>query len=369
MSHELRTPLNAVIGFSQLIDRETSMEDILEFVEHIHKGGYHLLGIIEDILNISVIESGKVELNKENHSLNAILEEIDRLIKKEQIKIQKPDITMLFTPLEKDPDPLIFTDCEKLKQVLMNLVRNALKFTEEGSIEYGVQQEVKDDITFLKFFVRDTGIGIPQNMQQIIFDLFRQADESHTRTHGGTGIGLSIARKLVELLGGTIWVESEVGLGSTFYFTIPMEVKKPVEQAEPPAKPAGMMKYPGKTVLVAEDEESNFELLDILVSAMELSILWARNGQEAVELYTENPHIDLVLMDLKMPVMDGFEATQLIREANPQLPILAQTAYAMPADREAAITEGCNDLLTKPIRKADLYQMIDKYMHETITEN
>ena len=361
MSHELRTPLNAVIGFSQLINGETPMDDILEFVKHINKGGHHLLEIIEDILNVSVIESGLLEVNMGDFSLVSLLNEIEILIRTEQAKIQKQHIRIVSIPPEFGNDMGINTDSVKLKQILMNLLKNAMKFTHEGSIEYGVQKLMEEDQPVLRFYVRDTGIGIPVEVQKIVFDLFRQADETHTRTHGGTGVGLSVSKKLVELLGGSIWVESETGKGSIFYFTIPFEGQKlPDEILQPGSMHEQETYISEKNVLIAEDEESNYELLDILLSEKGFNLIWAKNGQEAVQLCAEHPDLDLILMDLKMPVMNGYEATRLIREANPILPIIAQTAYAMPADRDAAIDAGCNELLTKPIRKEELFKTIER---------
>ncbi|NQV03609.1 MAG: response regulator, partial [Bacteroidia bacterium] len=361
MSHELRTPLNAVIGFSQLIDAETPMEDVLEFAKHILKGGHHLLAIIEDILNISVLESGLVDVTKENCYLMPFLDQVDANIKSEQAKMQKQHLSIRSSFGELDPNLWICTDSEKLQQILMNLLNNAVKFTNEGSVEYGALKELREDRPHLKFWVRDTGIGMSAKVHGIIFDMFRQADETHTRTHGGTGIGLSVSKKLVELMGGSIWVESEVGKGSTFWFTIPFERESHVEEILHHEKKSGQeLTFAGKTILIAEDEESNYELLDVLLSGMGCNLLWAKNGREAVQLCFEYPELDLILMDLKMPVMSGYEATGIIRESNPMLPIIAQTAYAMPSDREEAIEAGCNDFITKPIRKEKLYKTIEK---------
>ncbi len=365
MSHELRTPLNAVIGFSQLIDAETSIDDILDFVQHINKGGHHLLEIINDILNISVIESGKAEVKKENLYLRTIMEDIDKLVREEQRKVHKEHIHILSSAPEDGHDHWVDTDIEKLGQILMSLLNNALKFTIEGTIEFGYAVKSYNNDTFLEFFVKDTGIGMPTDIQEIIFDIFRQADESHTRTHGGTGLGLSIAKKMTELLGGAIRVESEEGRGSTFYFTIPYKGEIPGKEHKLPAEPAVVLNCKGKTVLVAEDEDSNYDLLEIYLEGIGVSVIWAKNGQEAVEKCSERPEIDLVLMDLKMPVMNGFDATRLIRETRPNLPVIAQTAYAMTKDREEAISSGCIDLITKPIRKIVFLEMVSKYMPQS----
>ncbi|MBE0646733.1 MAG: response regulator [Bacteroidales bacterium] len=363
MSHELRTPLNAVIGFSQLIDAETPMDEVLECLSHIHRGGQHLLEIIEDILNISVLEGGSVEVTKTNIQLLPFLDQINEAVKEEKRKIKKAHLDVRFIQGEEELDIWLLTDKEKLKQILMNLLKNALKFTNEGSVEWGARKDVQENRAILKLWIRDTGIGIPEPVREIIFDIFRQANESHTRTHGGTGLGLSVTRKLTELLGGSIWVESEEGKGSTFHVNIPLEGEMVSEKRKLPVEqPDEKLTLSGKIILVAEDEESNFELMEILLTGKGCHILWAKNGHEAIQLCSEHPEIDLVLMDLKMPIVNGYEATAQIRASNPNLPVIAQTAYAMPSDRQEAMEAGCNDLITKPIKTKELYQTIARWL-------
>ena len=228
ISHELRTPLNAVIGFSDIIDKDTSIDEILDYSKIINNSGIHLLRIIEDIFDITMIESGEVEIQKEEFNLTVFMDDIHKKLKAEQELTEKQNIDIYFNPAEKAKDFLVYTDHSKLKRILINLLKNALKFTHEGNIEYGYVKETQQEDPVLKFYVKDTGIGISENKLDIIFKIFRQADDTDTRLYGGTGIGLSVSKKLTELLGGKIWVETEEGNlpagkagGSTFYFTIP----------------------------------------------------------------------------------------------------------------------------------------------------
>jgi CheY-like chemotaxis protein len=216
---------------------------------------------------------------------------------------------------------------------------------------------------FLKFYVRDTGIGIDKIHHDTIFNIFRQIDDTHTRKFGGMGIGLSIAKKTVEHMGGRIWVESEHKKGSIFYFTIPVNPNKKVDKFEPKYKPSGMEKlFSGKTVLIAEDERSNFEFLNILLTRINIRVLWAQNGLEAVNLCDIDPSINLVLMDIKMPLMNGLEATRLIKSKRPHLPVIAQSAYAMTSDIKEAELAGCDEYLSKPIKISQVTGLVEKYL-------
>lgn len=225
MSHELRTPLNAVIGFSELINKNSKIEDILYFTSIINKSGNNLLALIEDLFDISLIETGDIRIELNLFSIHSMLEEVFSIISQEQIILKKEKITLKKNiELNKDTSILI-SDQNRIKQVLLNLLKNALKFTNYGTIEFGCQEVIINQIPLIKFHVTDSGIGIPKNKQQLIFEVFRQVDESQTRIYGGTGLGLTICKRLINLLGGEIWVESEEGKGASFYFTIPMDNK------------------------------------------------------------------------------------------------------------------------------------------------
>ncbi|PKP30171.1 MAG: hybrid sensor histidine kinase/response regulator, partial [Bacteroidetes bacterium HGW-Bacteroidetes-17] len=258
-------------------------------------------------------------------------------------------------------EAIIITDATKLTQILTNLISNALKFTQHGYINYGYK--VKD--SQLEFYVEDSGIGIQLDMQKIIFDRFRQVETTATRNFGGSGLGLSISKAYVEMLGGKMWLTSELDKGSVFYFTIPYNNATPKKLPEiPTIKGLNFGFNTTKTLLIAEDQDSNFMVLEAMLSHSGINIIRVENGLEAVKLCKSNPHIDLVLMDLKMPVMDGYEATTQIKEFKPDLPIIAQTAYITEADRSKALACGCSDHISKPIKKQLLLFKINEQLHK-----
>jgi len=269
-------------------------------------------------------------------------------------------------------EAIIKTDREKVYAILTNLVKNAIKYTEKGSIEFGyiLKKDAEPVVTEqgrsvkVEFYVKDTGIGIPKDRQQAIFERFIQADIADSRAFQGSGLGLSISKAYVEMLGGKIWVESEEGKGSTFYFTLPYEsetIKENRSENEilPPVEVSPIKKL---KILIVEDDETSEELLLITVSKLGNEIISVRTGTEAVEACLNNPDIDLVLMDILMPEMDGHEATRQIRKFNKEIIIIAQTAYALEGDKEKAIAAGCDDYLPKPINANELKQMIRKYL-------
>ena len=362
MSHELRTPLNAVIGFSELIDKYTLIDDILDFCKTINNSGNHLLGIVEDIFDISMIESGELKIRKEKFEIAGFFKNIQTILIDEQKKENNQNIEILFKTCENYKDILVYSDHHKLKKILIHLLKNALKFTHEGYIEYGVSIVNINNESFLKFFVKDTGIGISKEKQKFIFNIFRQADDSDTRQYEGVGVGLSIAKRLTEFLGGKIWLESDEGKGSTFYFALPYTENVLKENVKKSAGTKKVNDFSDKTVLIVEDVESNYLYLEALLKALNLEILWAENGKEAMQFCYDNPDIDLVLMDIKMPVMDGYEASRKIREFNKDVVIMAQTAYALAGDRKKALEAGCNDYISKPIKKKILLEKIEKYL-------
>ncbi len=237
--------------------------------------------------------------------------------------------------------------------MLTNLLNNALKFTEEGEIEFGYLP--KGD--YLQFYVRDSGVGIPVELHEKIFEPFLQAETEISYNHGGTGLGLSISRKLTELLGGKIWLESKPGTGSVFYFTIPYDHPVGSETVENVPDTYQGLQAHGKLVLIAEDDDTNYLYLETALAKANVRILRACNGIEAVDMCSNNHDIHLVLMDIKLPCMNGYEATKRIKQVKPDLPIIAQTAYAMNEDRMKALDAGCDDYIPKPIRKTDLLSL------------
>ncbi len=355
MSHEIRTPMNGIIGFSEMfMDDNISPEKRNYYAKIVIDSSQQLLTIVNDILDISRIDTGKVSLDITRVNLNDLLKDLFIFFNPQT---QNKNIRLyLHTPLT-DKQARIETDKTRLRQIFTNLLNNACKFTQQGHIKFGYETEGD----FLKFFVEDTGIGISPDLHEKIFERFRQAELEISKQTGGTGLGLSISQKLTELLGGKMKLESTPGEGSTFYFYLPYQ---PADTASGNiGQESSSSEQATFVVLVAEDQEINFMFIEESLSKLPgLKVLHARDGVEAVEICKENSTVDLVLMDIKMPRLDGFEATQKIKEMHPDLPIIAQTAYAMTEDREKAYKIGCEGYLAKPIRKNELVAWVEKYM-------
>jgi len=351
LSHEIRTPMNGIIGFMDMInDPDISGEEQEHYVDIIKFCGNRLLKTINDIIEISRIEAGELSEVISEVNIDKIFKHLfDELIPEARTK----NISLNFQ--ETNDDYTIRTDTYKLENIMVNLISNAIKFTDAGSVEIGY--DIISDK--LRFYVKDTGKGIPQTRQKVIFDRFVQADMGLNRGYEGTGLGLSICKAYVELLGGKIWLESEENKGSVFYFTINYDpINRMVYQkAELRKSKTGKL-----TALVAEDDEISFELIDANLESELISTIRAYNGHEAVELFKSNSDISIIFMDIKMPVMDGLEATREIRKLNREIPIIAQTAFALSGDREKALNAGCNDYLSKPIKRQDLVQIIERYI-------
>jgi len=361
MSHEVRTPLNSIIGFSELLaDPDFEEEQKDEFIQHIITSGNNLLSIISDIMDISKMESGEITIR--NNQIN-ILKFISTVKEKFSSQTESKKLEFKLTLPDNDEETVIIADADRLMQVFINLISNAIKFTANGRIEIGYQPKGK----MVEFFVSDTGIGIPAEYHTIIFERFRQVEAEKTRKYGGNGLGLAISKNLVELMGGEIWFESESGNGSTFYFTIPYHAEpegKNVIQNDALSEGAENQinsKVSGLKILIAEDDKESAKLITMAVRKFGNEILKATIGVEAIEACRNNPDIDLVLMDIRMPIMDGYEATRQIRQFNKEVVIIAQTAYALTGDREKAIEAGCNDYISKPIKKDELMGLVQKY--------
>lgn len=363
ISHELRTPLNALIGFSGLIHEELPMSEVTSFAQRIHKSGNNLLEIVESIFDLSMLESGQVQLQNEKFSLGNFMKDLNSIVWEEQQKLNKQNLVI--NDISETCEVFIYSDQQKLKQVMINLLRNALKFTILGKIEYGYVMDQKKDSNRIKFFVNDTGIGISEPQKSIIFDRFRQADDTYTRKFGGTGIGLTVSKQTIELLGGHIGVDSEPGKGSSFYFTIPLQVEPEKENSTPNQFPtlAPESQTNKLKLVIAEDDEVSAQFLQIIIKEYCKEIIWVNNGREVVEACRNNPDFDIVLMDIQMPEMDGYEATRHIRQFNKEIIIVAQTAYALAGDNEKALMAGCTDYISKPIKKEPLLVMLQKYFN------
>jgi len=360
MSHEIRTPMNGILGFTELLKApQLSGEEQQEFIKIIEKSGKRMLNIINDIISISKLESGQIEVSLTETNINEQIEYIHTFFKPEA---KQKGIQLLISKELAFKDNFIKTDREKVYAVLTNLVKNALKFTNEGSIEFGCEKKEG----YLEFFIKDTGMGISKSQKKIIFERFRQASETISRTHEGSGLGLAISKAYVEMLGGTIWVESEEGKGSIFYFTIPfLSESKQEENAIAKKIESGVEeenKIKDLKVLIVEDDAISKLLITIAIKPFSKEILQVSTGRDAIDACRNNPDIDLVLMDINMPEMDGYEATKLIREFNKDLVIIAQTANGMQSDRDEAIAAGCTDYISKPINIKSLSELIRKYL-------
>lgn len=358
MSHELRTPLNAIIGFSNLIENELPVEESKEYLQIINREGHHLLEIIESMFDISILETKEATLNNDRFILKDFFNLLDTEITSIKSAHGKDHLEINKHLPESYEEVELNADESKLKRAMHVLLDNAVKFTSEGHVEYGITINDQQPV----FYVSDTGIGIPKDQQAIIFKKFRMVDESHTRQYGGVGLGLALCNKIADLLRGKVWVKSEEGAGATFKFALPNTSLKTEVKMEEKESKSGNPNLTGKQIIIAEDEETNFEFLNIMLRKLGATIYRAYNGKEAIKLASENKDIDLIIMDIKMPVMNGYTATQKIREFNKEAPIIAVTAYAMAGDDIKAKEAGCDDHLSKPFRKEKLMRMINKYM-------
>ena len=357
MSHEIRTPMNGILGFAGLLNEpDLSGEQQHEYIKIIEKSGARMLNIINDIVDISKIEAGLMNLNFNDTDINEKIEFIYIFFKPQ---VEEKGMQLLFKNALPTKEAIIRTDNEKVYSILTNLVKNAIKYSKEGVIEFGYLKKGET----LEFYVKDTGIGIPKDRQEAIFKRFIQSDISKKQAIQGAGLGLSIAKAYVEMLGGKIWVESEEGIGSTFYFTLPYNAEPKEKNVVGNIVPAQNEKNQIKDlkIIIAEDDEISEMLITIDVEQFSKEILKARNGFEAIEVCRNNPDTDLILMDIQMPVMNGHEATRQIRQFNKDVVIIAQTAFGLSGDREKAIEAGCNAYISKPIKKDELLSLIQKY--------
>ena len=362
ISHELRTPLNAIIGLSSLIDSETSIDEVLEYNDIIKSSGDHLLNIVENLIDISMIESKQLKSHKQPLKLKAVLQELDELMRIKQKHFHKNHLEFNLIIPEEYQEQTLNTDKIKLIKIFKSLIENAFYFTNEGYINYGYTMYHADGKPVIKFFVEDTGIGIHDENQTTIFDLFRQVDGSLSRTHEGMGTGLSIAKKLTTLLGGTIWVNSVVGQGSTFFFTIPFEETQETQDEPKPLKTKEVV-LKDKLILIVEDDASNFEYFKHFFERYDIQYIWAKNGEMAVNYCKEHPNIDLVLMDINLPILNGYEASKQIKKLYPDLLIVAQSAYVYDYDydKNKLMEAGIKDYLIKPITVETLLEALKSY--------
>jgi signal transduction histidine kinase/ActR/RegA family two-component response regulator len=359
MSHEIRTPMNAIVGMASfLTEPGLSKEEAEDYVEIINSSCKQLLTVINDIVDISKIEAGQVQIVSEQVNINKLMRELYVIYNKQ---IDLDNISLSYSCELPDDLAVSWTDESRLKQILFNLLSNAFKFTEKGKVEFGYT--IKEE--FLEFFVKDSGTGISAENIESIFDRFWQAGKPNSRQIGGIGLGLSISKELVEKMGGSLRAASRPGEGSAFYFTIPyMPYDQTIDSHEEVIRDDSAKNWENKTILIVEDNQQSFTYINKILKDTNIKILHAWNGVEAQELLKIHPEISIVLMDFKMPVMDGYEATRLIKKSRPELPVIAQTAYAFDDDRAKIINAGCVDFFSKPFNKEILLEVVDKYLEQ-----
>jgi signal transduction histidine kinase/ActR/RegA family two-component response regulator len=365
LSHEIRTPLNAILGFSSLLgEKDITDEEREEYNMIIQSSSNTLLDLISDILDISKIEAGQLQLDFREVSLESVITDLigifDLFMKRQDIGSNKQ--VLLKVAIENDIlKSRIVTDRLRLIQVLSNLISNAIKFTQKGYIEVGCSKLPQSEM--LEFYVKDTGRGIKEEHQQLVFERFRKVEDDRIQLHRGTGLGLAISYQLVNLLGGSIYLTSKIGEGSIFYFTIPFI------KSDSPHFPAQRNKltdilpdFKNCSILVAEDEITNFNFMEKLLKKAHAKVVHAVNGKQVITLLQNHHDIKLILMDIKMPVMDGTETLHAIREMNIRIPVIAQTAYALADEIVKLKNEGFDDYIAKPIHPEYLYFIIQKHL-------
>jgi len=359
ISHEIRTPMNAIMGFSELLEKsDITAEKQEKFTQIIRRRSADLLTIINDILDISKIDAGQFAIFENTGNVNEMFNDLYQYYDARSKISDRLDVTFHLEIGINSKQQFINADFGRLKQIIMNLVDNAIKFTEQGTIELGCQLKSENQI---EFYVKDTGIGIPESKHEIIFERFRQVEESHKRRFGGTGLGLPICKGIVELMGGKIWFESEIDKGSTFYFTIPF---KPVFKSSPELETPfeQIFNWSKKCILVVEDDRLSASFFSEILQKTKVKYLFAENGKQAISIFNSNSNIDLVLMDIRLPDIDGFEITKTFKSIKPEVKIIAQTAYAGEDDKMKCLEAGCDDYISKPINRDHLFQIIQKHL-------
>ncbi len=358
LSHEIRTPMNAINGFTELIlNTELDEKERFEYLNVIQKNGQNLVSIIDDLIEMSKIDANQISPNFNEFNLESCIEELY-----ETVKVTIPKKKPLKFKLYKSLVPAaynIVTDEIKLKQVIINLLTNAIKYTDEGLVEFSY--EIDEVAKQIYFTIKDTGSGIEENQHKHVFDRFKRVENDRSIMVGGLGLGLSISKAYIEILGGAISMESKIGKGSVFYFSIPLKYAMAEHIVVKPVREKEIAKSENKVILIAEDDNINFLLFQKMMKDKSFKIIRARNGQEAVDICINNSEIDLVLMDIKMPVMNGFEAIERIRSIRPELVIIAQTAYSSSEDKAKIEKAGFDDFITKPLNREHLFELIDKY--------
>jgi PAS domain S-box-containing protein len=360
MSHEIRTPMNGILGFASLLNEPVlSQEDQIKYVGIIEKSGQRMLNILNDLIDISKIESGQMEVVVSETVINEQIEYIHTFFKPE---IDRKGIRFLLKNTLSKEESTVRTDREKVYAILTNLLKNAVKYTNHGTIELGLVKMGE----YIKFYVTDTGIGIPKDKQESVFERFVQTKDAKTHDCEGAGLGLAITKAYVEMLGGEIWVKSNKGFGSTFFFTLPINAEHGKEDVSVvglnnPIEEPLLKKL---KILIVDDDEISRLLVSIMVNQFSNNIIETACGEKAIDICRNNPDIDLIFMDIRIPGLNGYETTAQIRQFNKDVIIVAQTAFGLAGDREKSLQAGCNDHISKPINKAKLFDLIYKYFKD-----
>jgi signal transduction histidine kinase len=357
MSHEIRTPMNAIVGFSELLGNGSDSDNKQQYISIIQNSSYNLLRLINDIIDLSKIEAGDLEIKYSDINIRELFIELKDSYSLDLIKREKSNILISYNL---DRDLTIQSDLLRLKQVLSNLISNSVKFTSQGTITFGCKKIGRE----LIFSVSDSGIGIPEEDQKKIFDRFTKFNYHGMNTEG-SGIGLSIADKFISLLGGKIWFNSIVGEGTNFFFSLPYIAPSSFSTSnrQLQKKSSSLTVESIKPILVVEDDKVSFMLIKELLRPLNIEIHHVTDGRDAINFVKMNPEVGLILMDIKLPFMDGYEATKAVRQINSKIPIIAQTAYAMLGDREKAIAAGCVDYIDKPLDSQRLLELVSTYLH------
>jgi signal transduction histidine kinase len=357
MSHEIRTPMNAIVGFSELLGNGSNSDNKQQYISIIQNSSYNLLRLINDIIDLSKIEAGDLEIKYSDINIRDLFVELKDLYSIDLIKREKSDISISYVL---DGNLIIQSDPLRLKQVLSNLINNAVKFTSRGAITFGCENVGREIV----FSVSDSGTGIPEGDQKKIFDRFTKFNYDGMNTEG-SGIGLSIADKFISLLGGKIWFNSTVGKGTDFFFSLPYIAPSSFSTLNKQSQKmrSSLTGESIKPILVVEDDKVSFMLIKEFLRPLNVEIHHVTDGRDAVNFVKMNPEVRLILMDIKLPFMDGYEATKAIRQINSKIPIIAQTAYAMLGDKEKAIAAGCVDYINKPLESKRLLELVSLYLH------
>lgn len=355
MSHEIRTPMNGILGFMDILkEPDLDSTERNEYIDLVQLSGQRLLNTINDIIDISKIESGVVSLNEAQFNFNEILINQFNLFK---IEAGTRNLELILTSLLPEGKQLVYGDRFKIESIMINLIKNALKFTHKGSVSFGAK--LKDD-NRIEFNVTDTGQGIPADQIHLLFNRFAQIEKSTKHSYEGSGLGLAISKGFADLMGCEIYADSKEGVGSSFFLLIPLKETKETSIVKRKSEKHDILNK-SLTILVAEDDDISFKYLRTSLRKLDIEILRAYNGEEAIAKVKAHNEIGLILMDIKMPVMNGYTATEIIKTIKPDLPVIALTAFGMFDDKEKALSAGCDDYLSKPVKYSELVNMINKF--------